>query len=356
MKIVRMKTRNEYNVIIDYGLLDRAGDYIYSAIGGDIAVIVSDDTVSSLYLDRLRASLKAADYKTAIFNFRNGEASKNIFTYSRVLEFLAEKKVTKSDVIVALGGGVVGDITGFVAATYMQGIPYAQVPTTLTAAIDSSIGGRAVINLDAGKDIVGVFHQPGVVLCDLEFLEKLPPRLFVEGCAEVIKYAMIADGELFQTLGNGSPLELQEVVSRCVEIKRDVVCGDEYEQGSRSLLDFGHTLGRAIGHLSQYRISHGKALSIGMVMETFAAVKLGMCGGDCYDSLVDLLQNYGLPVRTRFESDELVAAMMTDKKRNGESITLVFPRKIGKCILSSVNIEKYERIIKERASAAGEMV
>ena len=356
MKIVRMKTHKEYNVIIDYGLLNRAGDYIYSAIGGDIAAIVTDDMVSSLYLERLRTSLKTANYQTAVFTLRNGEASKNVFTYSRVLEFLAENRITKSDVVVALGGGVVGDIASFAAATYMQGIPYAQIPTTLIAAVDSSIGGKTALNLDAGKNLVGAFHQPGVVLCDLEFLEKLPPRVFVEGCASVIKFAMIADDGLFHMLGNGNSLELKEIVARCVELKRDIVCEDELENGARSLLDFGHTIGHAIEHLSKYKISHGKATSIGMATETMAAVRLGMCDEECYDSLVGLLHKFGLPIRTRFEADEVLRAAMTDKKRNGESMTLVFPRRIGKCILSSVNIEKYERIIKERTSAAGGMV
>jgi len=356
MKTVRVKTSRGYSVHIGAGLLDRAGDYIYDAVGGDIAAIITDDIVTSLYLEKLRDSLRKAGYKIVVFTIRNGEGSKNIFTYSRILEFLTDNKLTQTDIIVALGGGVVGDLACFAAATYLQGIPYIQMPTTLLAAVDSSVGGRAALNLDSGKDLAGLFHQPGIVLCDLDIIEKLPPRVFVEGCAEVIKYAMVTDSELFQILKSDSAIELEEIIARCAGIKRDFVCEDEFENGTRKLLDFGHTIGHAIEYLSKYAISHGKAVSIGMAIETLAAVRLGMCGEDCYNDLVDLLHKFGLPVRTRYEADVLMRAALSDKKRRGDSMMMVFPRKIGKCILSSVDIKKYEGVIKERTDAVGEMI
>ena len=356
MKTVKVKTSKEYDVIIDAGLLDRAGEYIYSAAGGDIAAIVTDDIVAGLYLERLRATLSKAGYKTKVFTLRNGEESKNIFTYSRILEFLADNKVTRSDIVVALGGGVVGDLAGFAAATYMRGIQYIQIPTTMLAAIDSSIGGKTGVDLDAGKNLAGAFHQPKLVVCDHELLEMLPPRIFVEGCAEVIKYGMIADSELFQMLETKASLDLGEIIARCIMIKRDIVCEDEFDTGSRMLLNFGHTIGHAVEHLSKYNITHGKAVAIGMAIETSAAVSLGMCDGECYRSLVELLHKFGLPTRTRYEADELIRAVLSDKKRKGNMITLVFPRRIGKCFISDMEVDKYKRIVNGNTTTVGEML
>ena len=356
MKTVKVKTAKEYDVIIDAGLLDRAGEYIYSAAGGEIAAIVTDDIVAGLYLERLRAALSKAGYKTKVFTLRNGEASKNIFTYSRILEFLADNRVSKSDVVIALGGGVVGDLTGFAAATYMRGIPYVQIPTTMLAAVDSSIGGKTGVDLDAGKNLAGVFHQPKLVVCDYELLEKLPPRIFVEGCAEVIKYGMIADSELFQMLETKSSLDLGEIISRCVKIKRDIVCEDEFDTGTRMLLNFGHTIGHAVEHLSKYKITHGKAVAIGMATETSSAVRLGMCGDECFNNLVELLRKFGLPTRTHYESDELMRAVLLDKKRKGNMITLVFPRRIGKCFISDIEVDKYKHFINGNTTTVGEML
>jgi len=345
MRSVRIKTKDEYEVLIDAGLIDRAGEYIYSVAGGEIAVVVTDDNVAVLYLERLRASLHKSGYKTVVFTIRNGEASKNIFTLSRVLEFLAEKRVTRTDIIVALGGGVVGDLAGFAAAVYMRGISYVQVPTTLLAAVDSSVGGKTAVDLDAGKNLAGAFHQPRIVICDRSILEKLPPRIFVDGCAEVIKYAMVTDAELFDMLLNQSPIDLEEVIFRCVRIKRDLVSEDEFENGARKLLSFGHTVGHAVELLSKFNMAHGQAVSIGMALETMAAVKIGMCGEDCYTDLIGLLHKYGLPYKSPYSGDRIARAVLADKKRRSGNIVMALPRRIGKCILCDVEVEKLERII-----------
>ena len=356
MKTVRVKTSREYDVIIDSGLLDDAGGYIYDVVGGNLAAIVTDDIVAGLYLERLRISLHGVGYETKVFTFKNGEESKNIFMYSRILEFLAESRITRSGVVIALGGGVTGDLAGFAAATYMRGIPYVQIPTTLLAAVDSSVGGKTGVDLDAGKNLAGAFHQPKLVLCDYSLLEMLPPRIFVDGCAEVIKYAMIADNELFQMLGTKTSLDLEEIIARCVRIKRDIVSEDEFDTGTRMILNFGHTIGHAIEHLSKYNITHGKAVAIGMAMETLAAVRMGMCEEKCYNELTDLLHKFGLPIRTRYEYDVLIRAALSDKKRKGNVITLALPRRIGKCFLCDVEVGKFESIIKEKTSAVGEML
>jgi 3-dehydroquinate synthase len=344
MKTVRVRTSKEYDVIIGAGLLDRAGEYIHNSAGGEIAAIVTDENVAALYLERIKITLRRAGYETVVFKAQNGEKSKNGFTYLRLLEFLAEKGVTRSDVIVALGGGVVGDLAGFAAATYMRGVSYAQIPTTMLAAVDSSIGGKTAIDLDGGKNLVGAFHQPKIVICDRTLLEMLPPRIFVEGCAEVIKYAVIVDDELFRMLESGLPLDLEEIITRCVRIKRDIVSEDEHETGTRRLLSFGHTVGHAIERLSDYKISHGNAISIGMAIETLAAVRMGMCGEECYRELVDLLHKFGLPYKTRYRADDMVRAALSDKKRKSNMITLVFPRRIGKCVLLDVEVGKLEQL------------
>jgi 3-dehydroquinate synthase len=294
-------------------------------------------------------TLQCAGYETVVFKARSGEKSKNAFTYIRLLEFLAEKGVTRSDVIVAFGGGVVGDLAGFAAATYMRGISYVQIPTTMLAAVDSSVGGKTAIDLDGGKNLAGAFHQPKIVLCDRSLLEMLPPRIFVEGCAEVIKYAVIADEGLFRMLESGLPLDLEETITRCVRIKRDIVCEDELETGERRLLSFGHTVGHAVERLSGYMMTHGNAISIGMAIEMLASVRMGLCSDECYSDLVDLLHKFGLPYKTRYRADDIARAAMADNKRRNKKITMVFPRRIGKCTLLDVEVEKLEHLFAAKA-------
>jgi 3-dehydroquinate synthase len=345
MRTIKVKASRKYNVIIGAGLLERAGAHIKNAAGGNSAAIVTDDNIAGLYLDELVRALRRVDYETAVFTIKNGEASKNTRNYVRLLEFLAEKGFTRTDIVVALGGGVVGDLAGFAAASYLRGIPYVQVPTTLLAAVDSSVGGKTAIDLDAGKNLAGAFYQPGLVLCDCDVIEALPPNIFVDGCAEVIKCGMIADKELFKMMGEEAQSDLEEIIARCVEIKSSIVREDEFETSTRKLLNFGHTVGHAIEKLSNYNVSHGKAVAIGMAVETLAAVKLGKCGIECYNDLVELLHKYGLPYSTRFNASELSRAAMSDKKRSGGKITLIFPEEVGICNLQEVNIQELERII-----------
>jgi len=345
MRTINVKTSRKYNVMIGAGLFDRAGAHIKNAAGGSIAAVVTDDNVAGLYLDPLVKSLRRVDYKTAVFTIRHGESSKNPHNYIRLLEFLAENGMTRTDVVIALGGGVVGDLAGFAASSYMRGIPYIQVPTTLLAAIDSSVGGKTAIDLEAGKNLAGAFYQPSLVLCDYTLIEALPPKIFTDGCAEVIKYGMIADRELFDMMGSESRSDLEEIIAKCVEIKSDIVREDEYEKGTRKMLNFGHTVGHAIEKLSSYNVSHGKAVAIGMAVETMAAVKTGKCGIDCYNELVDLLHKYGLPYTTRYGADELCKAALSDKKRGSGKITLIFPEEIGICNLHETDISELRQII-----------
>ena len=345
MRSVRVRTSKEYDVIIGPDVIERAGEYIASAAGGDIAAVVTDDVVAGLYLERLLTALRSTGYNTTVYTINNGEASKNAHTYIKLMEHLADKKLTRSDVIVALGGGVVGDLAGFAAATYMRGIAFVQIPTTLLAAVDSSVGGKTAIDLETGKNLVGAFYQPNIVICDVAIIGNLPPRIFTDGCAEVIKYGMIADSELFRMLEGFPRFDYEEIITRCVMIKRDIVREDEFENGARKLLNFGHTVGHAIEQLSNYSISHGKAVAIGMAVITQAAVKMRMCDEECYRDLAELLHKIGLPYMTRYGADDLARAALSDKKRRGDKMTLIVPRKTGKCVMRNVNVEDLGGII-----------
>jgi len=345
MRRVNVKTSTEYDVLIGANLLDRAGEYIAEAAGGNLAVVVTDDIVAGFHLERLINALSGAGYRTLVFTIRNGEASKTTHNYVKLLNFMAENGVTRSDIVVALGGGVVGDLAGFAAATYMRGVPYVQIPTTLLAAVDSSVGGKTAVDLDAGKNLAGAFYQPKIVLCDHTLLDTLEPRVFSDGCAEVIKYGMIADKELFEMLGEGARENIEEIITRCVTIKRDVVCEDEFESGVRKLLNFGHTVGHAIEHLSDYAISHGEAVAIGMVIETRAAVSEGWCGSECVDVLVKTLRSCNLPIASPYSARELSRAALTDKKRSGDKITLIIPERVGKCVLRDIDVGEMEHFI-----------
>ncbi|MCL2402116.1 MAG: 3-dehydroquinate synthase [Oscillospiraceae bacterium] len=339
MRTIRVNASKAYDVLVGAGLLDRAGGLIKAAAGGDLAVVVTDDIVAGLYLDRLINALTDAGYKTCVFEVENGESSKNTQNYIKLLNFLAEHGVTRSDIVVALGGGVVGDLAGFAAATYMRGVPYVQIPTTLLAAVDSSVGGKTAIDLPVGKNLAGAFYQPEIVICDHDLLQTLSERVFADGMAEVIKYGMIADPELFRMT------DLEEIITRCVTIKRDVVCEDEFETGVRKLLNFGHTVGHAVEKLSNYAISHGEAVAIGMAVETRAAVSEGFCDETCLNELIETLKRNQLSFESPYGTEELFIAAGSDKKRNGDTITLIFPQEIGKCVLRDVKVSDLKRLI-----------
>jgi len=346
MKTITVKASKTYDVIIGDGFFDEAGAMLRKAAGGQVAAVVSDKNVFALYGKRLTDSLEKDDYQVVKFIITPGENSKNTETFLRLTEFLAAEKLTRSDVVIALGGGVPGDITGFAASSYMRGTRFVQIPTSLLAMVDSSVGGKTGINLTHGKNLLGAFYQPDLVLCDVSLLSTLPEDVFKDGMAEVIKYGMIADRSLFETT------PLVDIITKCIDIKRDIVTQDEFESGKRKLLNFGHTVGHAIEKLSNYEISHGQAVSIGMVIETRVAVQLGICDESCMNELIKMLEQHGLPTSTHglpgktiFSSKELAEVCLSDKKRAGDSITIVFPEKIGKCILKEIPVDELEGLI-----------
>ena len=326
-------------IIIRRGLLDEAGAVARQHISSARAAIVTDSTVNGLYADRLETSLKNAGFDVIKYVFPAGEASKNVDTYINVISFLAENRLTRSDAVFALGGGVVGDLAGFAAATYLRGIKLVQVPTTLLACVDSSVGGKTAVDLPTGKNLLGAFYQPHMVLIDPDNLNTLPESVFLDGAAEVIKYAAIMDAEMYPMFDDMHG-RADELIARCVKNKKYIVDQDERDTGLRQLLNFGHTFGHAIELLSDFRLGHGHCVSIGMAIMARACVKKGMCDPICATQLINVLESVGLPTSTGFAADEIYSAMLSDKKRTGGSITLVVPSTPGNCVLHRVPVEE----------------
>lgn len=326
MTTVTVRASRPYEVTIGRGLLDTVGQQAAGQWKGRSAAVVSDSTVAPLYLNRVKDSLERAGFQVHSFVFPAGEDQKNGGTYLKLLEFLAARRLTRADGLIALGGGVVGDLAGFAAATFLRGIGFLQLPTTLLAAVDSSVGGKTAIDLTNGKNLAGAFYQPQAVLCDLDTLDTLPAEVFADGCAEVIKYGMIGDPALLARLETVDfRADPEELVARCVAQKRDLVEQDEFDTGARQLLNLGHTLGHGVEACSGYTVSHGRAVAIGMTLVTRAAVAFGRCPAEALPRLRRLLERYGLPDATAYSAQALYEKTLSDKKRSGDTISLVVP-------------------------------
>ena len=340
MITVTIHASRSYDVLIGSGLLPRLGEETVKLGNVKTVCIVSDSNVWPLYGETAKSSLEYAGFCVVSFVFPAGEASKNGFTYLELLNYLAENQLTRSDLIVALGGGVVGDLAGFAAASYLRGIRFVQVPTTLLAAVDSSVGGKTAIDLPAGKNLAGAFCQPSLVLCDTDTLNTLPTEIFRDGCAEVIKYAILYDPSLFAWLETqGLSFHREAVIARCVELKRDVVMEDEYDTGARMQLNLGHTIGHGVEAASHFGISHGCEVAIGTAI---------VCrGSKCQDTdrILSLLQAFGLPTDTAFSAEDLYAFTLSDKKRSGNTISLIVPQKIGTCHIVPTPVEELKSFI-----------
>ena len=340
MTRVTVGTGKSYDVLIGRGLLQDTGKFIRTAVNRCTAAVITDDLVDTLYEDCVCDSLKSAGFRVLRYVFPHGEASKSLSTYADILAFLAQNQVTRSDILVALGGGVTGDLTGFCAASYLRGIRFVQIPTTFLAAVDSSVGGKTGVNLEAGKNLVGAFWQPSLVLCDCDTFATLSPEIFADGAAETIKYGVIADRNLFASLQeDGFTSKLTDTVTRCVQIKSQIVSRDEFDTGERQLLNFGHTVGHAIEKQSQFSISHGHAVAIGMMVVSRAAEAQGLCAG-CAAPLEALLKQSGLPTVSPYGLSCLLSGMASDKKRSGNTIQLVVPAELGRCVLRPMPLEQ----------------
>jgi len=346
MKRIVVNASKKYEVVIGEGLLDSVGAEVGKIIKPCKICIFTDDIVASHYLETVKSSLKETGYTVYEYIIPNGEESKNIDTYAGFLNFLAKNGFSRTDALVALGGGVVGDLCGFTAATYLRGVKYVQIPTTILAMVDSSVGGKTAIDLEAGKNLCGAFYQPSLVICSTDTAKTLPANIFADGMAEVIKYGVIRDEELFNHLDeNGLDFDMEYVIPTCIDIKRDIVENDEFDNGVRQLLNFGHTVGHGIEKLSSFGISHGSAVAMGMMIVTRASAENGICAPDCCDRLYGVLKKFSLPTSTEYKASELALMMESDKKRRADKITLVLPEKIGSAKLETIATSDYEKFI-----------
>ena len=346
METVTVNASVPYPVHIGSGLLDEAGERIRAVTKSRRCALVTDSTVEPLYAGRVCASLERAGIAPLLYRFPAGEQSKNLTVYGKILEFLAENRLTRSDFVIALGGGVAGDMAGFAAAAYQRGVDYIQMPTTFLAASDSSVGGKTAVDLAAGKNLVGAFHQPRLVLCDTDTFRTLPEETFADGAAETVKHALIADGDFYRFLmANDIRAHMDEVVRRNVEIKASVVGEDEFERGKRKLLNFGHTLGHAMEKISAYTVTHGHAVAIGMALAARASERLGYSPAGTLDAVTAACRRFGLPTQCPWDAGALYDAATGDKKRDGGSIDIVVLEEIGRARTLRLDMDGLRRFV-----------
>lgn len=348
MKTIHVSTGKPYDIFIERGIIKACAEYAKKLSSAQKVTVVSDTNVAPLYLDDVVSSLKSEGYEVNAFIFDAGERSKHLDTIADIYDSLADFSMTRKDIIIALGGGVCGDMAGFAAATYLRGIDFIQIPTSLLAQVDSSVGGKTGVDLPQGKNLVGAFHQPVAVLIDPDALKTLPEEFVTDGMGEVIKYGCIKDAELFDFLENNDALDhIESVIETCVKIKRDVVSRDEREKGERMLLNFGHTLGHAIEKLNGFsQITHGMAVAIGMVLIAKAGEKNGITESTTARRITALCEKYDLPTTTSLSFAQIANAAKSDKKSAGSEINLVLLSKIGESFTRKVELDKLEEFIK----------
>ena len=328
-----------YRVLIGSGAISEKASWI-DALGSKVAVI-TNATVGDLYLDTMAS---AVDRDLDVIEIGDGEEFKNLRTFSQVIDRLVDGGHNRDSTIIALGGGVVGDIAGFVAASYQRGIGYIQVPTTLLAQVDSSVGGKTAVNHPSGKNLIGAFYQPDLVIADTDTLTSLPEREYIAGIAEVIKYGVIGDPEFFQWLeanvedvSGREPSAMEHAIHRSCQLKAEIVTEDEREIGNRAKLNFGHTFAHAIETLTGYRSHlHGEAVAIGMVMAADLSVRMDLCQSDTVDRIRQLIEAFGLPVASpKLPTHLMLETMAMDKKVIGGRMRFVLVKRIGEVFVES---------------------
>ena len=334
---------DSYDIIFERVLLSHVADYV--ACDGKKICVVTDENVAKLYADDVLSSLKKAGYETSVIVLPHGEKTKSFDVLPSVYARLLEEKITRKDALVDLGGVVIGDLCGFVAATYLRGIGFVQIPTSLLAQVDSSIGGKVAVDLPQGKNLVGAFYQPDVVLIDTTALDTLPDYYYSDGMAEVIKYGCIRDAALFDALsackgGRIAPDKQDEIIYRCCDIKREVVEKDEKDKGERMILNFGHTYGHALEKYYAFeKISHGMAVAVGMCVITRKAEEKGLTKKGCAEKIESVCRLFGLPVSDPAPEREVVAGVVNDKKNLGDKLVTVLLKDIGESYLYPTNAE-----------------
>lgn len=346
MKKITVETSQPYNVLIEQGILGQCGQIIADTVKTRYAALITDDIVDRLYADTVIKSLEESGFKIKKFVFANGETSKCSDNLNNIYTFLAENNITRTDCIIALGGGVTGDISGYAAATYLRGIKYIQIPTTLLAQIDSSVGGKTAINLPCGKNLIGAFKQPEVVICDPLTLKTLSDKIVSDGMAEAIKYGMIRDRKLFDIISQHNLQNyfdaVDDIIFRCVSIKSEIVKNDEHDRGERMLLNFGHTLGHSIESFFNYKkYTHGSAVSMGMYLITKRAAELSLCSIESLSLLKNVLNSYELPLNPTADLKDLVPLCCNDKKCESKSINIIICSDIGTSYIKKMPLSEF---------------
>ena len=345
---LEVRTARPYSVIIENGLLDRVGELaLETCKPGSKAMLISDSNVFPLYGERVKASLERAGFPVSQFVFPAGESSKQISTVCEMYRALSENGFTRTDFIVTLGGGVTGDMGGFAAATFLRGMEFIQVPTTLLSQVDASVGGKTGVDLPFGKNLVGAFHQPAAVLTDPETLKTLPDHFFRDGMGEVIKYGCISDEPLFQALEAGAALkDLEDLLTRCVRCKKELVEEDTQDTGRRMILNFGHTFGHALEKLHDFKeLTHGEAVGIGMIWACRVGERQGVTPEGTADRVLAVLERYGLPTQDGFTWEQVVDATALDKKSDGATLRVILLSKIGESVIRPMTRDELKELL-----------
>lgn len=346
MKLTVNLAENSYPIYIENGILGDAGSYISQIFTGKRIMIVSDDNVFPLYGGQVLSSL--TDYECHTLVLPHGEPTKNFQTLPSIYSAMLKAKISRSDLVIALGGGVIGDLVGFAASSFLRGVRLVQIPTSLLAQVDSSVGGKVAVDLPEGKNLVGAFYHPKLVLIDPDVLDTLPPRYIHDGMGEVIKYGCIKDAKLFETLNSHSSFEdlkpvLADIIARCVDIKRIVVEHDQFDTGERMLLNFGHTLGHTIEQYYHYeRESHGEAIAVGMYQLCLMAEEKHLTKEGCAKQILEVLNTYELPHACGLPVRDLTAAITLDKKNLNNHLNLVLLHDIGDSYVYPGSVEFFD--------------
>lgn len=339
--------RGEYPILIKQDLTKSIGQIAAGAWSGKKVIIVTDNNVAPLYLQSCRASLVQAGIEVHTMVVPSGEQSKNLVTLSKLYTAFHDAGLSRTDGVIALGGGVIGDLAGFAAATYLRGLPLLQVPTTLLAQVDAAIGGKTAIDMPFGKNMVGAFYHPRAVAIDPNTLDTLAPRHLAEGMAEVIKYGCAIDAELFACVEKAK-VDRQAIIQRCARIKADIVARDEHDTGQRMLLNFGHTIGHAVEKTTGFdHYSHGEAVAIGMVAAVRVGEALGITPTGVQERLVNLLRTWKLPVELPLPAIEILPALSADKKQLGGKVHFVLLAEMGKALLHPLTVKELTDLMTE---------
>lgn len=342
---------NSYNILIEKGILNKIGDEIKKLYNGKKVFIITDSNVDKYYGDRVETSLKVSGFTTKKLVLPAGEETKSFQTLPIIYNELLDFKLTRKELIITLGGGVIGDLGGFAASTFLRGVPFVQVPTSLLAQVDSSVGGKVAVDLEKGKNLVGSFYQPKAVIIDPEVLSTLSDKFFKDGMAEVIKYGCIKDKDFFYKLKSFNSREevmanIEDVVYNCCRIKKEVVENDEKDLGERMLLNFGHTLGHAIEKYYNFTgYSHGEAVAIGMYYISLKSEEIGITKPGTAQDIKEILINYGLPYQVELEDNEVVVnTIALDKKNIGNILKVILITEIGESIIYDTEPKFFEAV------------